>query len=336
MNKPIPEFQNNNDRKKAVLIILVSFFTILIIDSILGNYLKNKQQENISFYEQLVSEETTEEIVEAQETDNVLETIKEISFILNPSINISMSQFAMNLADFISEGSEEFEELSISSSLIFNEYRNEFIDRYAKYYIQTHTYNELIKSPEDLMVLVRIIDNEAGSSSSETERSCVAATVLNRCRYSDLGIRDCIARQISQWSPDFLSNEYFVKHEISYYAAVMALFETPQQCSRVTHYFSPISMARANSESVAPEECVSYMEAGDRRHSFYNPKNQRFYLCDSREGFLYYYSSRGGTRNFPGLGERVIPGFANSPRVHCYWNGLTGVNPNRFIFCHRI
>lgn len=315
-----------NQKIKIFFIIFGIIFSIYLLSySIVCEINENKCQED--FVDNESNSNDFEDV-----SSNVFPELRNASKAIYNSSNTS--EIVLGMAEIISNDRRKTFE-NIKNIIYFGGINRMFFEDIENLNEILHTHSGLIQDVEDFIVLSRIIDNEAGSRSSEAERACVGAVVVNRCRESGDGVRDCIAGQISQWSREFLSDEYVMKHRTSYIAAASVLFGIPEQCNGYTHYFSPISMARANSEIVDRNKCVTHMEDGDRRHSFIDPNNGRYYLCDSREGFLYYYSDRGGVRNFPGLGQRIIPGFANSNRFQCDWNGSPGIDPNRFIFCRR-
>lgn len=163
------------------------------------------------------------------------------------------------------------------------------------------------------------------------------------------GMRRCMTRISSRWSPEFVDlsgpnkgfeNEerYYMGLAVAYSVAVLNRF--PSQCGEYTNYFSPVSMPNVDSPVVDNRyECNSdenYRESYGVRETMRESSSGRYFLCDRSEGFLYTYSATTHSRYIPGLGHRMIPDFATADWVECdysYEDPNLSISNTRFTFC---
>jgi hypothetical protein len=204
-------------------------------------------------------------------------------------------------------------------------------------------------TPSDILLISRIVDNEAGNPevSTEEERRCIARSVVNICRGSEETFNQCLRRRRSIYGTTLsdmgtvTDEEYVVRFPKIYESVIKAAQGNyPEECEDSTNWFSPVSMNREPSDLIeiepafcSQEMCSTCWEENDGvRQFFHDPEEQRAYHCARNGGFLNYMRSGGGYRDFGSIGTRALPRFA--ARMECVWDDFPGVNTDRFVFCH--
>lgn len=198
------------------------------------------------------------------------------------------------------------------------------------------------------MLLVNIIDGEAGEIATHEERLCVGQAALNRCQGEFNNLYECLTSQgRHQFRPRFFNRFNVPRYTSSYWTAyLLAMGYGLEECNSVTHFFSPRSMPRG----VPPLYPVSLIESGtypqqDTIVGHYrdpyascrspHPSIGCIYSFSTRHGFQYFFSISGETRNYGSLNDVHIPNFANSNLYLCHSNIHRNIRPEYFVFCER-
>lgn len=221
---------------------------------------------------------------------------------------------------------------------------------------QINYINSLLRDSDSLyyshmrsfMLLVNIIDGEAGEIATHEERLCVGHAALNRCNNEFNSLYQCLTEQgRHQFRPRFFNRFTIPRTTSSYWAAYLLLTGNGlSECSSVTHFFSPRSMPRGTpqiysieliKQGIHPEQetVVAHYRDPSAFCRSPHPTMGCIYSFSRRHGFQYFFSVSGEQRTYGSLIDVHIPNFAKSNLYSCHSNLHRNIRPEYFVFCER-